>query len=185
MTDDQRIEMLMYHYTPFVDFIVFANKRFLGISDPIKWKFFFNESPALTAIYDKTEKGVLVNVVSVDFAFAQGEPYQVEFFILHELRHWYQFSEMDKYKTDPTKCDNPVLAEQWLKETDNYVKPSVGEKNANYYAQDMEEDAYAFAYAVVSYKYGKGLPHLVPRAYENEAFFKRVDTLIEQFKNTI
>ena len=185
MTDNQSVEMLMYQYTPVIDFIIVSNERFYGITDPIKWKFTFNESLALAAHYEKNEKGIVINIAFVDFAFFQREPYQVEFFILHEIRHWYQDSEMDKYKTDPTKCDNPVLAEQWLKETDNYVKPSVGEKNANYYAQDMEEDAYAFAYAVVSYKYGKGLPHLVPRAYENEAFFKRVDTLIEQFKNTI
>ena len=65
------------------------------------------------------------------------------------------------------------------------MKPSIGEKNADYYAQDLEEDAFAFAYAIVSYKYGKGLPNLVPRAYENEAFFKRADALIEQFKNAI
>ena len=185
MTDNHSVEMLMYQYAPLVDYIIVSNKRFLGISDPIKWKFCFNESPALTATYDKTENGIVVNVVSVDFAFYQREPYQVEFFILHELRHWYQFFEMEKYKTDPTTCDRPVLAEQWLKETANYVPPSVGEKNADYFAQDLEEDAYAFAYAVVSYKYGKGLPHLVPRAYENEAFFKRVDALIEQFKNAI
>ena len=187
MTDERIIDMLAYRYTPVIDFIINSNKRFYNIPDPIKWRFFFNESPAITAKYDKTEKGIIINIVFVDFAFSpmQREPYQAEFFILHELRHWYQFSEMEKYKADPTTCDNPILAEKWLKESANYVPPSVGEDNTDYYAQDLEEDAYAFAYAVLSYKYGKGLPHLVQRAYENEAFFKRVDTLIEQFKNTI
>lgn len=175
----------MYQYTPVIDFIIVSNKRFYGITDPIKWKFTFNESPALAAHYDKNEKGIVINIAFVDFAFFQREPYQVEFFILHEIRHWYQYSEMEKYKTDPTTCEKPVLVEQWLKETANYVPPSVVEKNANYFAQDMETDAFAFAYAVVSYKYGKGLPHLVPRAYENEAFFERVDALIGQFKDAI
>ena len=187
MTDDQKIEMLVYQYTPFVDYIVFSSKRFLRISDPIKWKFFFNERTSLTAKYDKTEKGIMINIGFVDFAFEQREPYQVEFFILHELRHWYQYSEMEKYKTDPTTCDNPPLVEKWLKESAKYIPPSVGgdKNNADYYSQDMETDAFAFAYAVVSYKYGKGLPHLLPRAYENEAFFKRADALIEQFKTAI
>lgn len=187
MTDDQRIGMLMYQYTPVIDFIIDSNKRFYSIQDPIKWRFFFNENPAVTAFYNNAEKRVSINVVFVDWAFSQREPYQIEFFILHELRHWYQYSEMEKCKTDPSMCENPTLTEKWVKESANYVPPLNCEdkKNADYYRQDMETDAFVFSYAVVSYKYGKGLPHLVPHAYENEAFFKRVDALIEQFKNAI
>ncbi len=187
MIDDQGINALMDHYTPVIDYIIVSNKRFYGITDPIKWRFIFNESPALTAYYEKKEKGIVINTAFVDFAFFKREPYQIEFFILHEIRHWYQFSEMEKYKTNPAESENPAVAEKWLKESAEYVPPSAGRGNSNadYYAQDMETDAFAFAYAVVSYKYGKGLPHLVPHAYENEAFFKRVDALIGQFKDAI
>ena len=52
-----------------------------------------------------------------------------------------------------------------------------------YFAQDMEMDAFAYAYAVMKYKYG-GVKYLyVPKAYHNNEFDRIVNEWQVAFKN--
>lgn len=86
---------------------------------------------------------------------------------------------------DPLKCNSIDLAKKWSDEEKNYVTAldKSGDENAGYFAQDMEMDAFAYAYAVMLYKYGK-VPYLyIPKIYENEEFYAIVDEWMNAFKN--
>ena len=58
-----------------------------------------------------------------------------------------------------------------------------GNENAEYFAQDMELDAFAYSYAVMKYKYGEVEYLYIPKAYRNEEFDKIVAKWQETFKD--
>ena len=52
-----------------------------------------------------------------------------------------------------------------------------------YFAQDMEMDAFAYSYAVMMYKYGEVKYLYVPKAYHNNKFDRIVNEWQVAFKN--
>lgn len=60
---------------------------------------------------------------------------------------------------------------------------SNGGENEGYFTQDMEMDAYAYAFAVMKYKYGEIKYLYVPDAYKNGEFNNIVGEWIEAFRN--
>ena len=90
---------------------------------------------------------------------------------------------MDLYNYNPQFCENAELAKQWIEGMQNYIPPEDknGKKNIGYYTQEVEADAYVFAYAVIKYKYGD-IEELIPKELNNEEFFERVDKQIKVFK---
>ena len=99
------------------------------------------------------------------------------------MRHIFQHLEIEDYKNNPEKCNNLDLAKKWANEGDNYVAAldKNGNENVQYFQQDLELDAYAFAFAVMRYKYGN-VPYLFkPKAYGNE-FFEIVNEWIKCFE---
>ena len=52
-----------------------------------------------------------------------------------------------------------------------------------FYKPDMEMDAFAYAYAVMTYKYGEVKYLYVPKAYRNNEFNKIVNEWQVAFKN--
>lgn len=140
---------------------------------------------AIFACCDKKTNIVTVNIAAVDFSFQQNEPLHIEYFLLHEIRHIYQHLEIEDYRKDPTKCNNEELVKKWLEEENNYVTAlnKEGKENTGYFLQDMEMDAFAYAYAVMMYKYGEVKYLYVPKAYRNSEFNKIVDEWQVAFKN--
>ena len=124
-------------------------------------------------------------LTSVDFAFQRNEPLTIEYFLLHEIRHIYQHLEITDYKNCPSKCTDPLLAKKLTEEEANYVTAlnNQDHENAAYFQQDIEFDAYVFAYAVLKYKY-KNLPDYIfrPKAYGQE-FDDLVDKWCKTFEN--
>ncbi len=126
-----------------------------------------------------------MNIAAVDFSFQQNEPLHIEYFLLHEIRHIYQHLEIEDYRKDSTKCNNEELAKKWSEEENSYVTAlnKEGKENTGYFLQDMEMDAFAYAYAVMMYKYGEVKYLYVPKAYRNSEFNKIVDEWQVAFKN--
>ena len=171
--DEKTFQQLQSLYSPIINDIIKSNVKFYRTSQTIRWRFSFDERVAIIASCDKKTNTVSLNIAAVDFAFRiKNEPLQIEYFLLHEIRHIYQHLEIEDYKTDPSKCNNVELAKKWFEEESNYTVAldNNGNENEGYFDQDIEMDAYAYAYAVITYKYGK-VPYLyVPKAYENSEF---------------
>ena len=92
--------------------------------------------------------------------------------------------EIEQYKKNPSECDNQFLAKKWLEESLDY-KSAVdknGNENKEYFFQDMELDAFAYAYAVMLYKYGKIDYINAPQKYINSEFVSIVEEWIQVFK---
>ena len=111
----------------------------------------------------------------------------IEYFLLHEMRHIYQNLEIERYETGANTVSS-VFIKRWIKDGKNYEKAldEQGRENTEYPKQDSELDAYAFAYAVMHYKY-RGLYDSdlwFPEIYKNELkieFDSAVDDFLKHF----
>ena len=168
--DKQLFEQLRIRYAPIITSIINSNVKFFRFQETIKWQFNFDERVAIFACCDRNTNILTINIGAVDFAFRINEPLQIEYFLLHEIRHIYQHMEIADYKNNLSACNNPELAKKWADEEEKYVAAvnQEGKENAEYYKQDLEFDAFAFAYAVMNYKYGE-VPYIsIPKAYGKE-----------------
>lgn len=181
--DEQLFKELRTCYAPIITNIINSNVKFFRFQETIKWQFNFDERVAIFACCDCKTNILTINIGAVDFAFRINEPLQIEYFLLHEIRHIYQHMEIADYKNNLSACNNPELAKKWADEEEKYVAAinKEGKENAEYYKQDLEFDAFAFAYAVMKYKYGE-VPYIsIPKAYGNE-FSQIVDDWCKTFQ---
>ena len=181
--DEQLFEELRMYYAPIITNIINSNVKFFRFRETIKWQFGFYKQVAKMAYCDSKTNILTINIGAVDFAFRINEPLQIEYFLLHDIRHIYQNMEISDYKNNKSACNNPELAKRWADEKDKYAAPvnQEGEENPEYYKQDLEFDAFAFAYAVMKYKYGN-IPYIsVPKAYGDE-FSQVVEDWCKTFK---
>lgn len=177
-------EKMKQKYYPIINQILMQNRMFYQINYAIHWQFGFDDRISMVAFYNRKEKNIIVNIASVDYAFINDQKLVIEYFLLHEIRHIYQFQEIEKYKKNPSECDNQSLVKKWLEESLDY-KSAVdknGNENKEYFFQDMELDAFAYAYAVMLYKYGKIDYINVPQIYINSKFDNIVEEWIQVFK---
>lgn len=181
--NEQLFEELRIRYSPLITSIINDNVKYFRFRETIKWQFGFDERVAIVACCDRNTNILTINIGAVDFALRINEPLQIEYFLLHEIRHIYQHKEIADYTNDISACNNPELAKKWADEENNYVAAinQDGKENTDYFRQDLEFDAFAFAYAVMKYKYGD-IPYIsVPKAYGKE-FFQVVEDWIETFE---
>lgn len=185
MIEKRLFEHLQYQYSPIISDIIDSNVGFYRTNQTIKWRFGYDERVAIFAWYDKKTNIITVNIAAVDFSFQQNEPLHIEYFLLHEIRHIFQHLEIEDYRTAPSKCNNVELAKKWAEKENNYVTvlDKDGNENVEYFAQDMEMDAFAYSYSVMKYKYGEVEYLCIPRAYRNEEFNKIVAKWQETFKD--
>lgn len=182
--DKVTFDELQNKYSMAVSQLINQNINFYQIDFTIRWQFGFDDRISMVAFYNRKEKNIIVNIASVDYAFINDQKLVIEYFLLHEIRHIYQFQEIEKYKKNPSECDNQSLAKKWLEESLDY-KSAVdknGNENKEYFFQDMELDAFAYAYAVMLYKYGKIDYINVPQIYINSEFDNIVEEWIQVFK---
>lgn len=73
------------------------------------------------------------------------------------------------------------LQKKWAEEEKSYITAldSDGDENEGYFTQDIEMDAYAYAFAVMKYKYGEIKYLYVPDIYKNGGFNNIVGEWIE------
>lgn len=181
--DKQLFEELRIRYAPFITSIINDNVKYFRFRETIKWQFGFDERVAIVACCDRKTNILTINIGAVDFALRINEPLQIEYFLLHEIRHIYQHKEIADYKNNISACNNPELAKKWADEEEKYIAAvnRDGKENAEYYKQDLEFDAFAFAYAVMKYKYGEVPDISIPKAYGKE-FLQVVEDLRKTFE---
>ncbi len=182
--DEQLFELLRVRYTPLITNIINDNVKFFRFRETIRWRFGFDERVAIFACCDRKTKILTINIAAVDFALRINEPLHIEYFVLHEIRHIYQYMEIDDYINNSSNCNNPELAQKWAKEVECYSSAinKDGNENPEYYKQDLEFDAFAFAFAVMKHKYGDILYIQKPTKY-GEEFYRTVDDWRQTFQS--
>lgn len=182
--DNRTFQELQRCYEPVITNIIASNIKFYRFDKTINWQFCYNEQGAIFASYDNKRDVLSINICSVALSFERNEPMNIEYFILHEIRHVFQFTEMADYKAGRDTCINPEIIKKWIYENENYISAlnEDGNENSKYFKQDMEFDAYAFAYAVMKYKYGE-IPYLYKPNDYGEEFDKSVEDWCKTFES--
>ena len=175
---------LIHKHSSFISEIFYSYRNFYKHVEQFNWMPMWNDiNVDIIASCNRKSNIISINPASVDHAFQINEPLQIEYFVLHEMRHAYQNLEIKKYKEDPSKCVNAELAKRWMEEQDTYVPPlnANGEQNLNYYKQSLEFDAYAYAYSIMKYKYGD-IPYILPpKSYQNGELKEEFDITIDKW----
>lgn len=183
MIEIEEFEYLSKKYTPYINSLIEKNKKFYKLNSPIKWQFGFNEKLAFFAWSDKNTNLITLNIASVDYSIQNNQNLLVELFLLHEMRHVYQYQEAELYISNPLICENIEMAKKWYYEFQEYVPASENNKNFNYYLQESEKDAFVYSYAIIMHKYGKVEYLNIPKVYEVLEIERELDHLINIFKN--
>ena len=183
--NQELFDLMQQMYSPLIRDIINSNVRFYRTNQTIKWQFGYDDRVSIFACCNRQTNILTVNIKAVDSAYRENEPLQIEYFLLHEIRHIYQHLEIEDFRKNPSKCCNSELAKKWAEEEKSYITAldSNGGENEGYFTQDMEMYAYAYAFAVMKYKYGEIKYLYVPDAYKNGEFNNIVGEWIEAFRN--
>lgn len=171
-------------YSPLVKNLIESNYEYIGISEPIKFGFVWDDTISITGATNRETNLISVNLAYVDEACSTNKPYDVEHFLIHEMRHVFQHIQIRDYKEGKETVVDPKLIELWVKETENYITSvnKEGEVNVGYFKQATEMDAYAFSFAVMHHKYQGKYDHQLytPPIYEGE-LKERYDSIVDGF----
>lgn len=170
-------------YKEMIEEIIKDDQRFYRFEKKIKWSFSYDENIEVYATCG-TNNGISINVAAVDDSLENKTEKDVEYFLLHEIRHLFQNSEIDDYLNGRDYITGKEVITKWIKEKEKYVKAvdCKGKLNKNYFYQDCEIDAFAFSYAVMKYKYGN-IDYLYLPEENIDCFNELVIEWIETFKN--
>ena len=162
-------------YAPLISNIIRSDMCFFALKKQVRWTFFFNERPAVFGAYSRKEDVLQLNIASVVTAFEKNEPLQIEYFLLHEIRHIFQYSQIDDMESGRETVISPGTLKKWVEETEQYHGPinADGSQNKQYFEQGMEFDAFVFSTAVMRYKYGD-VSYIKPPAQYGEKFYAAV-----------
>jgi len=156
------------------------NMPFFNFRQQPIWGFMFDERIAVLGVTNKESNTVCFNIAAIDFAFKTNQPLVIEQFALHEFRHLYQFGEIEKYNNgNYDGNENIDKVKRWAYEHEHYIGPeNNGDSTVNeYYDQDLEFDAFTFAYAAMKFKY-KCLPSYIQMP---QYYIGKCETLLEEW----
>ena len=173
-------------FEPIINKMIKDDFKYLMINEKIKWCFGFDENATIMGACNRKTNVITLNILSLIHAYKNQLMIDVEYFLVHEMRHIFQHLEIKEFKHGNETVVDKDIIEKWIYESRNYVVAldSNGKENEEYFRQDSEMDAYAFSFAFMKYKYGKEkIENLyLPKAYE-EDFFSIVNDFIEFFKS--
>ncbi|MBO7573823.1 MAG: hypothetical protein J6T25_03505 [Bacilli bacterium] len=170
-TNKDHFKRLIEVYSPLIKLLIESNQIYTDIDEPIKWCFAWDDNVSITATVNRITNVLSINLAFVDAAFKCNKVYEIEYFILHEIRHIYQHIQIVLYKDGKSEIGEEYI-KRWIVEGENYIKSldKDGNENIKYFKQDCELDAYAFSYAVMHHKYSGKYDSLLylPELYGEE-----------------
>lgn len=184
MPTKELFDKLQKKYSPFVRWLIDSNQAYMNVSERIRWGFTWNDELAITGGTDRKTNIISVNLAYVDEAYSNNALYDIEYFLIHEMRHVYQHLEIKKYNNKEKISVDSELIKDWIEEGKNYVA-SVNEnreENIDYFRQKCELDAYAFSFALMHQKYRGRYDGLlyVPPIYKSE-LKEKYDSAVKEF----
>lgn len=183
--NNEEYECLVEIYSPWVKKLIDRNARFYRSSTTIKWCIDVFKDDSIVGTCRKKDGLVSINLLSILKAIRHNNSKEIEYLLLHEIRHAFQNEIIRDYLNGVE--DSPIavkLIEQWIYENDNYikVKDNNGNVNKEYFYQDIEIDAFAYSYAVMKYKYNDKIKELYVPEYNTECFYQLVNDFIQTFE---
>ena len=156
--------------SPIITQMINDNFKFCQIDEKIKWSFGFDDNIRIMGTHDKKSNEIHMNILSCIHAHKMGHLFEIEYFIIHEMRHIFQNNIIKRYIAHEKTGVDVEIIEKWIYEQDHYKSAvsSNGEENPEYFKQDIEFDAYAFSYAVMKYNNKEVKKLWVPSLYMNE-----------------
>lgn len=172
-------------YASSIKELIDSNVVFTNIDTTIKYTFSWNDNITITASVDRKTNVMSINIAFVDRAYKDNRVFEIEYFLLHEMRHIYQHIQIAKYYRGEHSVDS-LYIKRWIKEGKNYIKSidKNGKLNIDYFKQDSELDAYAFSYAAMKYKYNSKYDSelYVPPIYKEE-LKEEFEMIVNDFMN--
>lgn len=169
--DKETFEALSRRYSPLIKWIIESNQIYTNIDRPIRWGLRWKADVAIAAETNRKTNLLSVNLAFVKESYENGRIYEIEYFLLHEMRHVFQHVQIEYSENGKAMVDEGLI-KQWKMKGENYIKAldENGNEVPDYFKQDCELDAYAFSFAVMHLKYGGEYdPFLyVPKIYQHE-----------------
>lgn len=169
-------------YSPLIKDMIDKNVPFYRFNKKIIWQFDYDEDYSIIATCSKKTNIISINLKAVVKADDDNNLKEIEYFLLHEIRHIFQHDMIEDFNKGIKTPIPSETIEKWINEEKNYIKAldENGNENPGYFAQDIEMDAYAFSYAVMKYKYGEAKIYIPPMYGED--FFEIVNEWLKTFE---
>lgn len=164
-------KQLSAKYSPLVKWLFESNQIYTNIDKTIRWCLVWDDNTAITAAVNRETNVISINLAFINEAYNSNRIYDIEHFLLHEMRHVYQHIQIKKYKNKENTIGDEYI-ERWIKEGSSYISSvdKEGKENIDYFKQDCELDAYAFSFAIMHIKYHGMYDSLLymPEIYKTE-----------------
>lgn len=158
---------------------------FYRLGKKIRWDIGDNNDVRIFACYRRKEDLILVNYSAIEYAIANNTVLDIEYFLMHEIRHMFQQEEIDDYENGRPIVIEEDIVKLWIKENDNYHTADTDKDGAlrDYFSQDSEIDAYAYSYAIMEYKYGlERIKYLYTPEFNRDRFLELKNEWMKQFE---
>lgn len=155
--NNNEIKEISKEFESLIRNMIVDNYKFYGFNDKITFGFGYDDNASIMGTCNRKNNAITLNVNSLLVAKERNDYLDVEYFVIHEIRHIFQHLIIQDYKENKPIEISDKYVKKWIEELQDYQKALLpnGEENPLYFKQDSELDAYAFSYAVMLYKYGK------------------------------
>ena len=124
---------------PIISQIIKEDNLYCQINETIRWGFGWDDNIAITATHDRKTNEIHMNILACIDALNQNRLFDIEYFLIHEMRHIFQNKIVEKYKEGIETDVDKELIERWIYEIDHYIKSldQNGNENLEYFKQDI------------------------------------------------
>ena len=171
-------------YTPYVMKIFNRYKRYFLYIKSVNWCFVNEPDNGILAVCAQANNQIRINMETFLKFLWDNRNIEIEYLLLHEVRHIFQHEEISRLKSGlETICD-PEYAETWEYETSHYEKAldENGKENPKYFQQDCEKDAFIFAFAIMKYVHKIKKEDLYSASIYGKDFDEDVEGFIDKFR---
>ena len=88
---EQEINKLIEKFKPLITNIILEDRKYFSFTNIPNWCFFVDEDISKVAIFLEKEKLIRINLCSCEYAYSTNNFHMIEYFFLHEIRHYFQY----------------------------------------------------------------------------------------------
>ena len=136
------IEKTFKHYnelfSPMIKKLIDSNVKFYGFKETVRWCFVENKDISIFATCGN-DNIIYVNLLAVIDSYSIGDIRQIEYFLLHEIRHIFQNIMINDFKSGKMTAVDSELIKIWIIEKEKYqlAVDDSGNENLDYFKQDI------------------------------------------------
>lgn len=179
---EQNFNKLIEKFKPLITNIILEDRKYFAFTNIPNWSFFADEDISKVAIFSEKERLIRINLCSCEYAYSTNNFRMIEYFFLHEIRHYFQYQMVEDYQAGKETIVNKQHIENWQMDYNSYILPNNqdGSTNDEYFFQSIEIDAFVYSFATMKYKYKNVDDLYVPKQYD-QFFYDMVDKVVNIF----